>query len=243
MMVKNHQWPSRLQDGWSQKVFFHHPTILDGHEKPNTTIQIMKQILKLMWIISISLLTLWCPWPSDHWEWVLLASDSVCRWHSDHWEWVLLASDSDNWLRFRFGHQQPLNHRVHHLLDTSDLIITGVQPCNIVKSRLHVIVFNLDTGDLVVTGVQIWFWANYLNINLTLSGSTIRKENREGHSYLYIRLVHTTTTYFLYVCLIYHAWDDHLLFTAKNNIRWPYKWGATAHHDLFTLGVCVCVRV
>ena len=31
---------------------------------------------------------------------------------------------------------------------------------------------NLDTGDLLVAGVQIWISANYLNLNLTLSGFT-----------------------------------------------------------------------
>ena len=31
---------------------------------------------------------------------------------------------------------------------------------------------NLDTGDLLVISVQIWIWANYLNLNLKLSGST-----------------------------------------------------------------------
>ena len=39
------------------KVFHHHPFVLNGQEKPFTTIQILKGILKLMRITSDSLLT------------------------------------------------------------------------------------------------------------------------------------------------------------------------------------------
>ena len=46
------------QCGWLQKVFCHHPSILYGHEKPFTTIQTLKRIVKLMQITSVYLPTL-----------------------------------------------------------------------------------------------------------------------------------------------------------------------------------------
>ena len=56
MALKNLQLPSRLQDGWSQKVFPHHPAVLDGREKSFPTIQIPKRIPKLMGITRVALL-------------------------------------------------------------------------------------------------------------------------------------------------------------------------------------------
>ena len=72
----------------------------------------------------------------------------ISRFNKMLFLWVLSASDcdSDNWLRFRFGHQRPLNHWCPSFVGHWQFNYGGgcpTQPGNAVKSRLHVIVFIL----------------------------------------------------------------------------------------------------
>ena len=90
-------------------------------------------------------------------------------------------------LRFRFRHFCQIQIWTP-LMDTSNLIITGIQPGNAGKSSQSVIVFilvfnagyrrficyqcpNLNMREISESETNIRIWDKYLNLNLTLSGS------------------------------------------------------------------------